>query len=457
MYPFFNTESAQAIPLLIITKSDFADFKNTLPNHEANWLTANNFIASPGSICLLANEQGEIAKVYLGADKLTDFWQGAHAAGKLPPGKYEVANLWDVEQDENFALTWGLQAYRFTRYKSNDDIIPQLSVPARVDLAKIENTLAAIYLTRDLINTPAEDMGPSQLADSATKLAKQFDAKINVIVGDDLLTQRYPAVHMVGRAATNAPRLIDLTWGDEHHPKVTLVGKGVCFDTGGLDIKDATGMLLMKKDMGGAAQVLGLASLVMAQQLPVRLRVLIPAVENNIAGNAFRPGDVMLTRKGTTVEIGNTDAEGRLVLADALFEAQSEKPECIIDFATLTGAMRIALGTEIAGYFTNNDALAQKIQLYAERVNDPVWRMPLFQPYRKALDGKIADLSNVGGGSYGGGITAALFLKEFIGETPWVHFDLMAYNLATQPGRREGGEAMGLRAVFEYLQSTYAH
>ena len=456
MFSLYYPDSQAAIPVFLIPKSEFKEYKQHLSESENNWLLANQFTASPGAVCCFAGPEGNIAKAFVGVEKLGDFWNGAMAAAKLPPGRYQVQTVLSEVEQQQFALSWGLQGYRFTRYKTNDDVLPQLNVSNEIDLQKIENTLSAIYLTRDLINTPAEDLGPSQLAEATSKLAEEYDAKIQVIVGDELLTEGYPAVHLVGRAATNLPRLIDLTWGNEQHPKVTLVGKGVCFDTGGLDIKDATGMLLMKKDMGGAAHVLGLAKLIMAQQLPIRLRVLIPAVENNIAGNAFRPGDVMHTRKGVTVEIGNTDAEGRLVLADALFEAQSEKPDCIIDYATLTGAMRIAVGTEIAGYFCNDETLAEQINSYASKVSDPVWRMPLFQPYRKSLDGKIADLCNIGGGSYAGGIVAALFLKEFVGDTPWVHFDIMAWNLSSQPGRREGGEAMGVRAVYAYLESRYS-
>jgi leucyl aminopeptidase len=300
-------------------------------------------------------------------------------------------------------------------------------------------------------------MGPADLSSAAKKLAAEYKAKFSEIVGDDLLKQNYPAIHAVGRASTNPPRLIDITWGNKKHPKLTLVGKGVCFDTGGLDIKPAAGMLGMKKDMGGAAHVLGLASLIMHAKLPVRLRVLIPAVENVISGNAYKPGDVINTRKGLTVEIGNTDAEGRVILADALFEASSEKPELILDFATLTGAARVAMGTDISALFTNDNHLANELINLGEKLLDPIWRMPLYTPYRKLIESPIADLNNAPLSLYGGAITAALFLKEFVGNNiSWAHFDIMAWNASSSSAHPEGAEAMAIRAVFEYLQHRFS-
>ena len=299
-------------------------------------------------------------------------------------------------------------------------------------------------------------MGPSQLALAARNLAKKFNANIKVISGERLIKQNFPTIHAVGRASDDPPRLIDLNWGKVSHPKVSIVGKGVCFDTGGLNLKPTAGMLRMKKDMGGGARTLGLASLIMALKLPVRLRVLVPAVENNVAGNSIRPLDVIKTRKGITVEIGNTDAEGRLVMCDALALADADKPDMIVDFSTLTGAARVAVGTDIAAMFCNNDKLAADLEKASVAVQDPVWRLPLWQPYRQMLDSKVADINNVSEGGFGGAITAALYLQEFVSdETPWAHFDIMAWNTKPRPGRPVGGEAQSLRAVFEMLETRY--
>ena len=297
---------------------------------------------------------------------------------------------------------------------------------------------------------------PEQLATATQALGQAFGASVDQLIGDELLAQNYPLIHAVGRASAHPPRLLDLRWGDPGHPKITLIGKGVCFDSGGLDLKPSSAMRLMKKDMGGAATALGLARLIMSSGLPVRLRVLVAAVENAVAGNAFRPGDVLRSRRGLTVEIHNTDAEGRLVLCDALAEASDERPELMIDFATLTGAARVALGTDMPALFCNDDELANGLLTAAAQEQDPFWRLPLHRPYRDMLDSKIADLANASESSYAGAITAALFLQEFVPtDLPWVHFDLMAWNLKTQPGRPEGGEAMGLRALFAWLEQRY--
>ena len=364
--------------------------------------------------------------------------------GRLPEDEADVA-----------ALGFGLACYRFERYKKRDRGLPTLVWPTGADKADVTRQLEATFLGRDLVNTPAEDMGPTALAEAARKLARQHGARCTVTVGDKLLEKNYPTIHTVGRAAADAPRLIDLRWGRPSDPKVTLVGKGVCFDSGGLDIKPAGGMLLMKKDMGGAAIVLGLAHAIMSAGLRVRLRVLVPAVENAISGNAFRPLDVIRTRKGITVEVGNTDAEGRLILCDALAEASSERPELLLDYATLTGAARVALGTELPALFSSSDAWADELIDAGREVHDPYWRMPLHRPYRRQLESRVADMSNVGG-SYGGAITAALFLAAFVDpEVAWSHVDVMAWNLDNQPGRPAGGEPMGLRAAYEALARRY--
>ena len=360
-------------------------------------------------------------------------------------------------QYANAAIAWGLQSYQFSRYKKSDIKIPKLVLHESADSATIENTVAAIHLVRDLINTPTENMGPAQLATATKNLSDEYGGSFNQTIGEQLLQDNFPAIHAVGRASVYEPRLLDLRWGDSSHPKLTLVGKGVCFDTGGLDLKPTAGMRLMKKDMGGAAHVLGLAKMIMAAKLPVQLRVLIPAVENSIAGNAYRPGDIISSRKGSTIEIGNTDAEGRVVLADALFEAIQEKPELIIDFATLTGAARVALGFDVAAMFTNDDDVATGLMAAANEQQDPMWRLPLHAGYRTLIDTPIADISNSGSSPQAGAITAALFLQHFVGDDiPWVHFDLMAWNTATRPGRPEGGEAMALRAVFAYLSDRFS-
>jgi leucyl aminopeptidase len=325
--------------------------------------------------------------------------------------------------------------------------------PEGADKARARAMIESICLARDLITTPSSDMGPAELAAAAEALAEKHGAVCKIVVGDDLLEQNWPMVHAVGRASARAPRLIDIAWGHDGDPKVTLVGKGVCFDTGGLDLKPATGMLNMKKDMAGAATVLAVASMVMACELPVRLRVLVPAVENSVSGNAFRPLDVVSTRKGITVEIGNTDAEGRLILCDALHEGASEKPTMMVNCATLTGAARVALGAELPALFCNNDDLAEDILGAGKAVADPLWRMPLFADYRRLLDSKVADINNVSGGPMGGAITAALYLKEFVpDDVPWAHIDMMAWNGTARPGRPEGGEAQAARAIFTAIE-----
>jgi leucyl aminopeptidase len=332
----------------------------------------------------------------------------------------------------------------------------QLVLPKEVDHSPIENIVESIYLVRTLINVPTDDMGPSELAAAAAQLAKKYKAMFKQIIGKELLKNNYASIYTVGRGSDDAPRLLDLRWGNKKHPKVTLVGKGVCFDTGGLDIKPASAMLLMKKDMGGAAHVLGLARMIMEAKLPICLRVLIPAVENAVDGNAYRPGDIITSRKGITIEVGNTDAEGRVVLADALTEAVSEKPDLLIDIATLTGAARVALGTELPAVFSNQDKIVEELTIHAKLVQDPIWRLPLFALYRDSLNSSIADINNNASDSYGGAITAGLFLKEFVpDDISWLHFDLMAWNLKTRAGRPQGGEAMALRALFSYLTERF--
>ena len=356
-------------------------------------------------------------------------------------------------------LAWALAHYRFTRYRGaddGDDAPACLCLSEDLDGAALGAAVKGSFLARDLINTPASDMGPAELADAALALAAEYGGTGTVIVGDDLLAANYPAIHAVGRASTRAPRLIDLRWGAGDAPRLTLVGKGVCFDTGGLDLKAAAGMLKMKKDMGGAATVLGLAAMVMAAELPVQLRVLIPAVENAVAGNAYRPGDILETRKGLTVEVGNTDAEGRLVLCDALAEADGESPDLIIDIATLTGAARVALGPDLPAFFTGSDQVAAALLQAGQDQDDPCWRLPLFAPYGERLKSKVADYNNVSDGPFAGAITAALFLQAFVSDPDrWLHIDSYGWNDKDRPGRPAGGEGLAMRALFAMLVERF--
>ncbi len=428
------------------------------------WIQESGFTALPGSVCLLPDATGKIDRLLFGVQTgaARDPWAFAVLPSLLPAGTYHLdtsgMDAWQIEQA---ASAWAIAGHRFNRYKSapatGTKPLPLLIWPEGVDRAAVTRTVQATILVRELINTPAADLGPEELALAVRKTVLPFDARVTETVGEDLLRQNYPMIYAVGQAASRAPRLIDVRWGPEDAPRVTLVGKGVCFDTGGLDLKTAGFMKIMKKDMGGAAHMLALAMMVMAAKLPVRLRLLIPAVENSVAGNAFRPMDILNSRKGVTVEIGNTDAEGRLILADALTEAASENPALLIDCATLTGAARMALGPELPALFSNDDALAADLLRHGAEQGDSVWRLPLWPGYRGLLDSKIADLNNAPDAGHSGAITAALFLKEFIGASPsWIHLDMTAWNYSSRPGRPEGGEALALRALFALLAERFA-
>lgn len=422
----------------------------------AAWAEAQDFTAKPGTHLVVPGDDGGIAAVLAGVSEPVSVWDMGTLATALPPRTYTLTGL-DASAAETLTLGWLLGGYAFDGYKENGGNRTLASVSAEgVDASAVCARADATALVRDLINTPANDMGPTALAAAAKGLAQRFGADYAEVVGDDLLKRNYPAVHAVGRAAADAPRIVELTWGDPSKPTVALVGKGVCFDSGGLDIKPAAGMKLMKKDMGGAAHVLGAAHILMAMGLDAHLKVLVPAVENAIAGNAMRPLDVVQTRAGVTVEIGNTDAEGRVILADALARAVECEAETIVDFATLTGAARIALGTELPALFCNDDSFCSDIIAEATQIEDPLWRMPLWQPYAKLIEGKVADITNSPDGGYGGAITAALFLQRFVPDTvKWAHIDVMAWNLGTKPGRPEGGEAMGMRAIATALLAKY--
>jgi leucyl aminopeptidase len=406
----------------------------------------------------LPTEDGAIAQVIFGLEDdgatFRDLFRPGQLPGLLPPGTYRFAN---APHDTRLAvLAFALGSYRFGRYRKNDEPKVKLVPPDGIDVADISRMAEAAALARDLINTPSNDMGPEELAAAARDLATRFGAEFNCIVGDDLVQQNFPLIHAVGMASTRVPRLIDFSWGDPSHPKVTLVGKGVCFDTGGLDLKPSSGMLIMKKDMGGAANVLALALMVMDAKLKVRLRVLIPAVENAVAGNAFRPLDIFKSRKGPTVEIGNTDAEGRLVLADALAYADEEKPDLLVDLGTLTGAARVALGPDLPPYYTNDETLALDIARCAKEQNDPLWRLPLWAPYDAWLDSKVANINNAPSGGFAGSITCALFLQRFVeAAKSWLHVDIYGWTPSAKPARPEGGECQAARAIYQLLSQRY--
>ncbi|MER9398996.1 M17 family metallopeptidase [Mesorhizobium sp. M0615] len=419
------------------------------------WAAANGFSGEAGRTLAVAGDNGSLAGALFGVGD----GEGALAVGMLaralPEGDWHFAAA--PAEPELAAIGLVLGGYVFTRYGKKSGKALRFALPSGADAGRVRRIADGVFLARDLVNTPTSDMGPDELEKAVRTLAATHKAEVSVIKGDDLLKQNFPMIHAVGRASVGVPRLIDMVWGPEGAPKVTLVGKGVCFDTGGLDIKPSSGMLLMKKDMGGAANVLGLASMIMAAGLKVRLRVLIPAVENSIAGNAFRPGDVLTSRKGLTVEIGNTDAEGRLVLADALALADDEEPELLIDMATLTGAARVALGPDLPPFYTGDEVLAAELAAASMAVEDPLWRMPLWRPYDARLASKIADINNVTTDGFAGSVTAALFLKRFVERTTgWAHFDIFAWNPSDRPYGPAGGEAQGIRALERVISRRYA-
>ncbi|MBN9061029.1 MAG: leucyl aminopeptidase [Rhizobiales bacterium 65-9] len=422
------------------------------------FLRAQGFDAGLGKVGFAPGANGSLGAALfgLGAEAEPDPFLPGKLPGLLPPGCYRLED-WPGDQ-QLAVIAFLLGAYRFDRYRARRDAGPRLAPPPGVDRAGVLRIAESVALGRDLINTPANDMGPKELAAAALAVAKQYRATAKVVVGDDLLKDGFPLAHAVGRGSSRAPRLVDIRFGAASHPKVTLVGKGVVFDTGGLDIKPPAGMLLMKKDMGGAAAALAAARMIMDAKLPVRLRVLLPIVENAVGGDSFRPGDILKSRKGLTVEIGNTDAEGRLILADALAAADEESPDLLIDFATLTGAARVALGPDLPPFYTRSEELAAAIARAGERVNDPVWRLPLWRPYAAMLDSKIADTNNVSSGAFAGSITAALFLSRFVEKArEWAHFDIFGWTPVARSGRPEGGEPQAARLVHALIEQRCAH
>ncbi len=450
------TASKSTLPIIALTRKSLSSWLSKQPAKLQRWVKSTYFSANEGELCLVPGSDGSLGRALIGVASLDDPWSYAVLPTRLPRGRYRIESTTEAEGANAAALGWALGTYRFGRYKKQEVTFPSLVWPEGADRKRMAALIEGIGLCRDLINTPAEDMGPSQLAEEGQRIAKAHGAKARILRGEKQLLEGFPAIYSVGRAAAQPPHLLDFTWGSEEHPKVTLVGKGVVFDSGGLNLKPAASMKLMKKDMGGAALVLGVAHVVMALGLPIRLRVLVPAVENSIGPNAMRPLDVLRTRKGLTVEVGNTDAEGRLILSDALTAADEEQPDLLIDAATLTGAARVALGTALPALFSNHDGAASAILEAGLAVKDPLWRLPLHQPYARLLESPVADLNNVTNDSYAGAITAALFLERFVSpSTPWAHIDTMGWNVDSRPGRPMGGEAFALRALVETLSRRY--
>ncbi len=461
MHPIFATAGEPAVPILFVSAATFAQALEGVDDRERTFVEAAGFEPKAGKHLLVPGADGKLAGVLFGLEAPDepdkDLFRPGALATLLPNGIYRFAN---APHDARLAaLAFALGTYQFSRYRKPQARDVKLVVPDGIDGEDLSRIVEAVTLARDLINTPSNDMGPAEIEEAARKLAGQHGATINVVSGETL-EKEFPLVHAVGKGSKRAPRVIDITWGTDGDPKVTLVGKGVAFDTGGLDIKPSSGMLNMKKDMAGAATALALGHMIMAHKLKVRLRIVVPAVENSISGVSFRPRDVYKSRKGISVEIGNTDAEGRLILADALALADEESPALLIDFATLTGAARVAMGPDVTPFFTDDDALADEVARCGAREADPLWRLPLWKPYGAMLDSKVADLNNVGSGPHGGAITAALFLRRFVSApsstSSWLHFDIFAWTPSARPGRPEGGELQTARALYAMLCARYS-
>ena len=443
----------KAVPMSIVAAAAWPQARGQLPATTQNWADAQNFTGAAGSCLQVPNGEGAIAQVIVGSNG-GDGFKLAWLCRQLPPGTYVFDTL-NSESRRFVELAWCLEAYGFDRYKTQAKKSARLVCGSHVDYEAVVRLANAVFMVRDLINTPSNDFGPAELETAARKVASSHKAKLRVTSGE-ALKRGFPMIHNVGKASPRLPRLIDFTWGKAGAPKVTLVGKGVCFDTGGLDIKPASGMALMKKDMGGAANVLGLAQMIMDSKLPVRLRVLIPAVENAINGEAFRPGDILKSRKGLTVEIGNTDAEGRLILGDALALADEEAPDLLVDMATLTGSARVALGPDLPPFYTSDEALAADLAHHAAEQRDHLWRMPLWEPYNSLFESSVADMNNSADSSFAGSITAALFLKRFVEKAKaYLHLDIYGWTPTARPGFPKGGEAQGIRALFSLIEERY--
>jgi leucyl aminopeptidase len=457
MLPCFVARAeAESRPVAVLPAAQYATWLAEQPPAARGWLEATGFEPKPANTALLPAPDGGLAGALVILSEPVEPWDFAALRARLPTGDWHLDWTSSPPETAQAALGWALASYRFERYRQREAKPVRLALEDGDEVRGSDAVAEAVWLARDLINTPASDLGPAELAEAAGTIAARFGAAFRTVEGDALLAENFPAIHAVGRASPRLPRLVELSWGEASAPKLTLVGKGVCFDTGGLDLKTSQNMLLMKKDMGGAAVTLGLAQAVMALDVPVRLRLLIGAVENSVAGSAFRPGDVLATRKGLSVEVGNTDAEGRLVLADLLAEGDRERPALMIDCATLTGAARVALGPDLPVLFSPDDQLADDLLAAGRAAFDPLWRLPLHQPYREMLDSPVADLNNAPSGGFAGAITAALFLKEFVAETgAWAHLDIFAWNPKDGPGRPKGGEATALRALLALILARF--
>lgn len=454
----FSMSATAAVPIYAVTSATLEDaLAGPLERHR-KWIKAVGFAAGAGKLQMLPGSDGSLAGVLFGLGGNDDPFACAALPGGLPQGAYMLALRPPGSDGNRVALSWAMGAYAYSRQKSQEKakVHPRLVWPDDADRAHVTRVAQGLFLARDLVNAPANELGPAELAEAAERVARDHGATFATVVGRDLIAQNYPMIWGVGAGSPRLPRLADIRWGDANHPRVTLVGKGVCFDSGGLDIKPSAAMLTMKKDMGGAAAVLAIAHMVMDAKLPIALRVLIPAVENSVSGDAYRPGDVLKSRKGLTVEVGNTDAEGRLVLADALTEADREAPELLICMATLTGAARVATGFDLPPFFTQDEMLAAELVAASVLEADAMWRLPLWRGYRDLIDSKVADLTNNPGSPNGGAITAALFLSCFVDKSKaFAHFDIAAWNDRTRPGRPIGGEAQAVRAIFAMLRARY--
>lgn len=449
-------KGAAVTPIYAVRPDQWATLYNELSKMQQHFSIARGFVGDPDQTVSLPAEDGQIALILLGcgevqSDRTLEMRLGQLGAS-LPSGFYALEKMPEDWSARLAVTAWGMGAYKFTRYLSESSDAPQLVLDPAFDEQSSRSAVEATQLGRDLINTPAGDMGPAALHDEAKKLADTHGATFSAIVGDELLDQNYPMIHAVGRAAHEPPRLVEFEWGDPSHPRLAVLGKGITFDTGGLNIKGASGARLMKKDMGGAAHALALASMIMAAKLPIRLHCLLAIAENAISANAFRPGDILKSRAGLTVEIDNTDAEGRLVLGDALAKATESDPVLMINFATLTGAARVALGPELPPFFTNRVALHPSVSEHCAKERDPVWPMPLWQPYHSMLRSPIADMKN-SGGSFAGSVTAALFLERFVDDRPWMHFDVYGWNPSTRAGHPKGADLYAVRGLFSWLAS----
>ncbi|MEX0340613.1 MAG: M17 family metallopeptidase [Arenibacterium sp.] len=450
----FADTADTASPLQIIESDVLADWMSNQPEAIGNWIKLNGFTGKLAQTLMVPDLDGQGVMALAGfgnaSERARTRYALAGAAQKLPEGTYKIASGLPQQLLETECLGWLLSAYKFDRYRRKQHKKVALIAPDGIDATRVEAIAAAEVMLRDLINTPTSDLGPDKLEEAARELAERHGTSCQSIIGDALLERNFPLIHTVGRASSTPPRLIDFKWGASG-PKLTLVGKGVCFDTGGLNLKPRGSMALMKKDMGGAANVLGLADMIMSLNIPVQLRVLIPAVENAVSSNSFRPGDILMSRKGLTVENNNTDAEGRLILADALALAEEDEPDLIISMATLTGAARIALGSDIAPFFTDDEPAAEALAKAARAVDDPVWRLPLHPAYETKIEPGIADLDNAPSGGFAGAITAALFLRRFVSNTRYMHFDIYAWSSFNAPARPKGGCGQGVRALFDAL------